>query len=190
MRKYKKKQTSIKNELLKFSRAFRTKHLVLFTILFIGIFIYKKIFILLFFIFLNWFILYMKRGYGIKSPFEVITFATFMSAYVYGPIEGLIVSGSSLVSISITGRIKFDKILTNTILFLIAFIAPYFRGINVALAGIGMLIFRYILDFILNFLILKDSDYFRKIPTRAINFFFWIFFYSSFGEIFVNLMKV
>jgi len=107
-----------------------------FFIILLLIFLFKKkLFFLALFIFLNWFILYMKLGLGIDSPVEVITFGTFMAGYVYGPAEGLIISGSSLIAISVTGRIKFDKIVINFILFIIAFVAQYLRFMNVALAG-------------------------------------------------------
>ena len=108
----------------------------------------------------------------------------------YGPAEGLIISGSSLIAISVTGRIKFDKIVINFILFIIAFVAQYLRFMNVALAGILILLLRYILDFSFNLLVLQDSAYVRKIPDRLINFLFWFLFYTSFGSAIADLMKV
>jgi len=150
----------------------------------------KKYFFMSLFILLNYFVLWLKFGIGFDSPIEVISFGTFMSSYVYGPLEGVIVAGSSLVAISLTGRIKISKLSTNVILFMIAGLTQLLRNVNVSTAGILILVFKYSFDAFFYLVIYRDADYFRKIPTKLVNALFWVLIYLRFGQNIVSLMAL
>ena len=150
----------------------------------------KKYFFMVFFILLNYFILWLKFGVGFDSPIEVISFATFMCSYVYGPLEGFIVAASSLVAVSFAGRMKISKLSTNIILFLIVGLVQLLKNINIVFAGFYILIFKYFLDAFFYLVIYRDGDYFRKIPSKLVNFIFWTAIYLRFGATIASLMAL
>jgi len=166
------------------------RFIVLTLVTLVLILIAKKFFFVTLFIFLNYFVLWMKFGMGFDSPIEVISFATFMCSYVYGPVEGMIVAGSSLIAISLTGRMNTSKLFNNLVYFIIAYLVQFFRGFDIALAGIGFLIGRYVIDAVWNLVLLRNSDYMRKIPNKIINFVFYVLVYFSFSHGLASLMRL
>lgn len=163
-------------------------YLVIFSLLSIGIYFQKRVFAVLLFMYLNYFILSLKLKYGIDSPLEVITFATFFSSYAYGVAYGIIVSLSSLVAITLAGRANFYKLFTNVILVLIAVFVPFLKQIPFIYLGIFVLAFRYVVDILYNLVVRDERDYIRKLPAKALNLLFWLYFYLNFGEIFYSLV--
>jgi hypothetical protein len=148
----------------------------------------RKYFFISLFILANYFILWLKYGYGLDSPIEIISFGTFMCSYIYGTKEAMIVASSSIIAVSLAGRMKTSKLVTQTIMFLIAFIGPLLRIFQVPVAGLLILGMKYLLDFIANVLVLRDSDYFRKIPQKSVNLVFWVIIYLRFAEEIASLM--
>jgi hypothetical protein len=148
----------------------------------------KRFFFICLFIFLNYLILWMKFGIGIDSPIEVISFGTFMLAYKYSSGAAFVLLVSDIIALAITTRIKIDKLITVFSLFIIALSSPLLKEISLPLAGILALAFKYLIDIIWNWVIMKNDEYYGKIPQKVINSVFWIIFYIRFGDGFASLM--
>jgi hypothetical protein len=165
-------------------------NLIFVTLSFLALLFAKRYFFISFFILANYFILWLKYGYGLDSPIEIISFGTFMCSYIYGTKEAMIVAGSSLIALSLTGRMKTSKLITQSILFLIAFIGPLFRIFQVPIAGLLILCVKYFFDILINIIFLHDIEYFKKIPQKSINIIFWIIIYLRFADNIANLMTI
>jgi len=165
-------------------------YLLIFFIGLVMLILAKKYFFIVLFIMLNFFVLWMKHGIGFDSPVEVISFGVFMLAYKYSTMEALILLATDLIALSLTTRISFTKLSTTFSLFIIALSSPLLKVIPLPIAGILALAFRYIIDMIWNLIIMRNADYYRKIPQKIINSVFWVIFYLRFGEAFARLMAV
>jgi len=132
---------------------------------------------------------WIKGTMNIDSPVEIITFSVYMLAFHYGTIYAFIMLFSDVIGLIITARFKLHKSQTLIYLFFISLIGKSLRFFPMVLGGIFILLIRYLVDFIINFLILrKGGDYLRKIPQKVINIIFWVIFYLRFGIIISNLM--
>ena len=168
--------------------------IIFITIMLIIIFLadrYRRLFFLFFFILANWFILYLKMGFGIKSPISIITVGTFLCGYIYGIQEALILSVSSLIAITITARINLHKIVINIMLFIVAFISPELAFQNIVT---GMLISQAIVLFgHFGYLIVVEKNFYGIIyglPILLIDQMFWLIIFSSYGNLIIKLMSV
>ena len=168
----------------------RKKLLILMAVLLLSLFLAKKLFFVVFFIVLNYLVLWLKTGMGIDSPIEVISLGTFMCGYTYGPLEGMVVALSSLVSIIMTGRINISKLYTNAVLVLIGYVAHYFVFFDISIVGISFLVARYMMEYFVHLVIFNNTEIIGKLPEKIINLIFHAIFYLSYAKILYGIMAI
>ncbi|MBT3721072.1 hypothetical protein HOG47_05455 [archaeon] len=164
--------------------------IVYLLLIFLSIFFFKKFFFVVLYIILNFIVLNFRRWTGIKLPIEVISFATTMAGYVYGPAEAIIVVSSSWISILFSARVGVRILFSQFLLYFLGYFVSFFSNLPIKFVGIGFLLVRYMIQMTFEMYYVGTMKAVHQIPRRIFNFVFWVFIYLSFGDFIVHIMKL
>ncbi|MBD3361233.1 hypothetical protein GF358_00405 [Candidatus Woesearchaeota archaeon] len=171
-------------------RILNVRTIILTLIFLIFLIRFKKIFFIGFFIIINLIFVYLETRTKINIPLKVIDFGVFMLTYVYGPIEGLMLSVTHIILLPFANKMSLYRILIN-LFFLVQFvIIPLLRNIDIKKAGIVILILKFIVDLFINLVIFGDIGTPKKSLRRIIDFTITLGLYIVVAEPLYRIMKI
>ncbi|MFH0875225.1 MAG: hypothetical protein V1859_04770 [archaeon] len=143
---------------------------------------YKSAFFVALFIAINLMLTYLSREFEIFNPLKIMDYAVFMCAYTYGYKESLILAAAALVLLPFSGKFTVYRLIMTLALFFQAVIGANLIFMNIAIAGIIVLTFKFMIGNIFNLIIFHDLGTPSKILKRVLDFVFWIGIYLFFGQ--------